>query len=111
MPGRIYPTEKKILLKMLSKDERKMIQKDYPFKNIRNAKYKELMDKGVSPSVLAEFTGVLSKSSVHRIGQTGGNNRILSDNEQALKNDLLKTKAAIDAFNKEMKKIFKHRRK
>jgi hypothetical protein len=73
MPGRIYPNEKKKLLQMLSPAEIKMIKRDYPFKHERNAKIFELVQRGVSCTVLTELTAGLSKSSVHRIGQRGRN--------------------------------------
>ena len=111
MPGFIYPKEKEKLLQMLSPDEVKMIKKDYPFKQVRNAKIYELMQKGVSCTVLAELPGMFSKSSIHRIGQTGGNIKYLNDNEQSLKNDLIKIQAALNTFNKEINKILKYRRK
>lgn len=110
MPGRIYPNEKRKLIQMLSADELKIIQKDYPFKHVRNVKIYELMQKGVSCHVLAELTGGLSKSSVHRIGQLGGNIRNLSDNEQNLKRDLVKIQAAVEVFYKEIRNIFKQKR-
>lgn len=105
MPGKIYPNEKEKLRQMLSADELDMIQKNYPFRDIRNAKIHQLIQKGVSCYVLAELTGGLSKSSVHRIGQSGGNFRNLSDNKQDLKRKLAKINAAIDVFYKKIKKI------
>ena len=110
MPGKIYPNEKAKLLQMLSVDELKVIQKDYPLKYIRNAKIHELVQKGASCHVVAELTGGLSKTSVHRIGQLGGNARDLSDNEQNLKSDLIKIQAAVERFYKEVRKIIKQRR-
>ncbi|MGV8059684.1 MAG: hypothetical protein AB2L12_16940 [Smithellaceae bacterium] len=105
MPGKIYPREKEKLLQMLSAYEIKIIQKDYPLKQVRNAKIHELIQKGASCKILAELTGGLSKTSVHRIGQLGGNARDLSDTEQNLKRDLVKIQAAVDSFYKEIKKI------
>lgn len=110
MPGKIYPNKKAKLLQMLSADDLKIIQKDYPFKNARNEKIRELIRKGVNCYVLAELTGGLSKTSVHRIGQLGVNQRDLNCNEQALKRDLAKIQTAVEAFYKEVKKILKQRR-
>ena len=110
MPGKIYPNEKAKLLKMLSKDEIKIIKKDYPFKKERNAKIYELIQRGVSPIILTELTGGLRKSSVHRIGQTGANVSYSSNKEKVYNNDLIKIQTAFAAFNKEIKKIL-HGRK
>ena len=74
MPGKIYPNEKSKLLEMLTKEDLMIIKKDYPFKRERDSKIHELGQKGVSYTILAELTG-LSKSTVHRLGQTGKNAR------------------------------------
>ncbi len=65
MPGKKYSIEKEKLVEMLSADELKMIQKDYPFKHQRNEKIRELLQKGVNGYILAELTG-LGKSSIYR---------------------------------------------
>ncbi|GEM_PF-466740 len=87
MPGRIYPNEKKKLLKMLAKEDLAIIKKDYPYKRLRDAKIHELGQKGVSYTILAELTG-LSKSTVHRLGQTGKNAR--TSKVKKYKNPLMK---------------------
>ena len=102
MPGKIYPNEKEKLMQILSKDELKIIKKDYPFKNIRNAKIQELMGQGVSCHVLSQLPGTPSSSAIHRIGCNGPNYWPSIKNNA--RGDLLKIKAAIDAFNKEIKK-------
>jgi hypothetical protein len=110
MPGKIYPNEKEKLLEMLSADELKMIKKDFPFKHLRNEKIHELIDKGVSPTVLAKLTG-MGKSNVHRIGGGGGRSvRILTQRGQNQEDDLKKINNALDAFYKQIKKILKQRR-
>ena len=75
MPGKIYPKEKEKLLKMLSKETLKIIQFDYPFKKERNAKIYELVQRGASPTVLAEIIGGFSRTSVWKIGTTGKNSK------------------------------------
>jgi len=107
MPGKIYPKEKNNLLELLSPDDLKIIQVDYPYKNLRNEKIRELMQKGVSCLVLAEITD-LSKSSIHRIGKTGVN-KYLSADESAMKNSLIQIEAIFDNFVKEIRKILKRR--
>jgi hypothetical protein len=108
MPGKIYTNEKAKLLDILSKDDLKVLKKDYPFKGERNSKICELAQKGVSYTVLAELPGMLTKSSLHRIGQHGVN-WDLSDDEQNLKNKLIKIKAAVDEFYSGINKILKQK--
>lgn len=109
MLGKIYPNEKEKLLEMLSADELKMIQKDFPFKRLRNEKIHELMQKGASCYLLAELTG-LGKSSIHRIdGGSGRSVRILTQLGQNQEDDLKKINNALDAFYKQIKKILKQR--
>jgi len=116
MPGKIYPNEREKLMALLLPEELEVIKYDYPFKKIRNKKYQELMEKGVSCSVIAELAGGISKSSVHRIGQFGINSdkigRLFRNiNKPNLKNDLVEIEAAINAFHKRINKILTHRRK
>lgn len=105
MPGKIYPNEKEKLRQMLSVEELKIIQKDYPLKHARNSKIHELIQKGVSCYVLAELTGGLSKTSVHRIGQLSGNVRKSSNNERNFERKLAKIETAVDVFHKKIIKI------
>ncbi|MGA2525934.1 MAG: hypothetical protein ABSF79_04880 [Smithellaceae bacterium] len=73
MGGLIYPNEKAKLLKMLSPETLRIIQADYPFKKERNQKIYELVQRGASPTVLAEIIGGFSRTSVWKIGTTGKN--------------------------------------
>lgn len=124
MPGKIYPLEKEKLLEILSKEDLEIIQKDYPFKHLRNEKIREITQKGASYQVLADLSGI-SQSQVWVIGNFSKDVRKLNNDALSLKNDLNKIQEAAAAFNKEtrkmqetatafnmeIKKILKHRRK
>ena len=70
MGAKIYPTEKKKLLKGLKARQIETLRRDNPFLGERNSVIRMLARKGVSEPLLAEITG-LSKRSVHRITKTG----------------------------------------
>lgn len=54
------------VLDALSEDETKQIQKENPFRNERNAKIRELADRGVKISIIAEISG-FSPNLISRI--------------------------------------------
>jgi hypothetical protein len=107
VPGKIYPNEKKKLIDSLTPRDLRIIQKDYPFKNLRNAKIFELMQAGVSCSVLSKLPGTLSKSAIHRIGQFAGD--IEFGDDESLKKKLIKIKAAVKRIDREIKKYIKQK--
>jgi hypothetical protein len=102
MSWKTYPKQKEKLLEILTKDEIKMLKKDYPFRQERNAKIYELKQKGISCAVLMELTG-LCKNSILQIGQLGRNS--------LPGGDLIKIKTAFDVLYREIKKLLKQRRK
>ena len=101
MPWKTYPNQKEKLLEILTKDEIKMLKKDYPFRQERNAKIFELRQKRISCAVLMEITG-LCKNSILQIGQLGRNSQ--------REGDLIKIKTALDVLSREIKKLLKQRR-
>ena len=95
-----YIAEKEKLLQMLSKDEIKMIKKDYPFKQERKAKIREILKKGFSYKLLSEVTG-LSYCYVWNIGLSSPNANKLS------RKGLIKMKEALDKLSEEISIILR----
>lgn len=58
------------VLKSLSPDEVKKIQKENPFRNERNTKIRELLDRGIKINVLAEISG-FSRCYIRHIKNRG----------------------------------------
>jgi hypothetical protein len=102
MPFKNFQKEKEGLLEILTEDEIKVLKKDYPFRQERNAKIYELKQKGISCAVLMELTG-LCKNSILQIGQLGRNS--------LPGGDLIKIKTTLDVLSREIKKFLKQRRK
>ncbi len=109
MSGKTYRDGKEKLLEILSADEIKMLKKDYPFRQERNAKIYELRRKGIKCAVLMELTG-LCKNSIIQIGQFGRNHPPLMKSNQNREDDLIKINTAFKVFFGEIKKILKKRR-
>jgi siroheme synthase len=63
-----YSIKAQMVIDALSEDELKQIKKENPFRFERNAKIKELCERGVEQIVVAEISG-LSKNSIARIRQ------------------------------------------
>lgn len=109
MPVKNFQKEKEMLLNILTEDEIKVLKKDYPFRQERNAKIYELKQKGISCAVLMELTG-LCKNSILQIGQLGRNSPPVMKNNQNVEDDLIKINVAFNVFYREIKKILKQRR-
>lgn len=61
-----YSIKAQMVIDALSEDELKQIKKDNPFRYERNAKIKELCERGVEQIIVAEISG-LAKISIGRI--------------------------------------------
>jgi ferredoxin-fold anticodon binding domain-containing protein len=61
-----YSIKAQMVIDALSEDELKQIKKDNLFRYERNAKIKELCERGVEQIIVAEISG-LSKNSIARI--------------------------------------------
>lgn len=61
-----YSIKAQMVIDALSEDELKQIQKVNPFRFERNAKIKELCERGVEQIIVSEISG-LSKNSIARI--------------------------------------------
>lgn len=64
------PEEVRKILNSLSKQEVEQIHKTNVFRNERNAKIRELLDRGVKINVLAEITG-FTRSHIRTIKNHG----------------------------------------
>lgn len=66
MRSKPKPEEIQRVLKALSKDEIEQIQKDNPFRNERNAKIRELLERGVKITIIEAISG-FSDTTISRI--------------------------------------------
>jgi hypothetical protein len=95
MPKIDYTAQKATLLKILSKEDMAIIQKNYLDKKVRNAKIHEILQKGFSCKVLSDLTGI-SYCVLWNIGLSSPNANKLN------RKGLIKMKEALDAFSKEI---------
>lgn len=95
MPKKDYTAEKESLFKRISKEDLEIIQKGYLDKKARNAKIRELLRQGFCFNLLSEVTG-LSYSVIWNIDLSNPNGNKLS------RKGLIKMKAALDTFSKEI---------
>ena len=65
MSWKTYPNQMRKLLKILTKNEIEILKKDYPFRQVRNAKIYKLKQKGISIAVLMKLTGLCKSSICH----------------------------------------------
>jgi len=61
-----YSREAEMVLEALGNEATKQLSKENPFQNERNAKNKELCERGVKNIIIAEISG-LSKQTISRI--------------------------------------------
>ena len=66
MRSKPKPEEIQRVLNALSKDEIEQIQKENPFRNERNAKIRELLDRGVKITIIEAISG-FSDTTISRI--------------------------------------------
>jgi len=101
---KIFASEKKKLMKGLTKEQIQTLKIDNPFKGERNALIRELARRGVAYKLIADITG-LKKSSTHRIGTTGinGKSSIKKELNQAV--DINRVRGAVVAFMTELQTI------